>query len=577
MLTISPALEAFDPISTRSDREAVKEECYFDREKAAAVQHFLESYIRHGEGRWQGQTLVLLAWQLRLVWRLFGWMRPDGTRRFRSAYIELPKKNGKSSLIAGIVLYMLLCDGEDGAQCYLGGLDRDQAANLFRMIVASVRQDSDLADDLKIVDSRKTIHGPNGAFVRCLSADAAKADGVSAHLVVYDEAHQYRNDNLYTVFQGSGTARAQPLQITITTAGDNFTTQCWKLRELSERVLDGSSVVLQHEGVIYAADPGDDIHDPRVWLKANPSMGPLSEGYLIDPADFGAELQQALALGQEADFKRRRLGLWQRGAGKFIESDLWDKCALEVGAPGALPPLEWVRDKPCYIGVDLSSTLDISSVCLLFGSLDTTLVAFSYNWTPTRVALKRERLNRGKFGTWMSEGWLFGSPGDYIDHRLISKFIVEASKLYNVKLVCVDKWGDSVIKADLLEAGVPMLNLQQGFLSMNAPTKKLQELVRAEGRFYHAGPSPTLAWAVGNCDLLVDSTGSHKVNRGRNARDKIDPVAALLDALGACLNHELSQRAQAMASAGVGFGWCGTGANLGRGYPDATDPYGTPT
>ena len=280
---------------------------------------FFEKVLRHSKGQNAGKPFTLLPWQHHVLRELFGRLNPDGTRQHRIGYIELPKKQGKSTTLAGIALYMTAFDSEPGAEVYGAACDREQAGIIYREAASMVRASPALSRHLEVIDSRKTIvHKASNSFYRVLSADAFRAEGLNIHALLFDELHAQRDRRLWDALRYGGAARRQPLLLSITTAGFDRKSICWEQHALAERCIADPSVVPEFFGCIYAASPEDDWKDPATWHKANPSLGET-----ITLESFAADAREAEQSPSKLNSFLRYRGCapWPNGCGAQPKDD----------------------------------------------------------------------------------------------------------------------------------------------------------------------------------------------------------------------------------------------------------------
>ena len=513
-------------IRTKADERAVAEGCYYDDAAARKVRTFFEKYLRHSKGRWAGQPFTLLPWQWdELIRPLFGWKRPDGTRRFRMAYIEVPKKNGKSELCAGINLYMLVGDGEAGAEVYTAAADRLQATIVHGESARMVRQSPALSKRLKVIDSQKTITYPaQAAFERALSAEAPTKEGLNIHGLTFDELHAQRTRDLWDTLRYGGAARTQPLLLSITTAGWDKHSICYEQHDYARKVLDGIVDDVQFFALIYAAPADADWTDPEVWRAANPSMGTI-----IDEETFAAECQEAQeSPTKENSFKRYRLNIWTEQETRLIPMAAWDEC------PGELDVAS-LEGQECYGGLDLSSTQDLCAFVLYFPEQH---AALPFCWVPTDNAHGRERKDGVPYETWARQGLIELTDGNTADHEAIAAAIEDLGTRFNIRDIGFDRWGSQWISNKLQAMGFEVTEFGQGFKSMSGPTKELLRLVL--DRELNHGGHPVLRWAASNVAAETDAADNVKPTKAKST-ERIDPIVALIMGIG-----------RAMAGGGVG-------------------------
>lgn len=510
-------------IRNPSDELAIRQGCYFDEAKGRHACDFIERFCRQSKGRWSGKPLELVPWQRDAIMRLFGWRNADGSRRFRTAYIEIPKKNGKSTLISAIALYLTIGEGEGAPEVYLNAVDRKQADIVFEECCRMVEASPQLAKRLGVSRYNGKITDPrNYGKIQKNSADAPSADGVNASGTIFDEVHRFKSRALWDVFEYAGISRQQPLRIVITTAGEERDGIWWEQREFSEGVNKGTHPIIAHLGIVYrarTADDGqaDDVEDPETWKRANPSMG-----YTMDIDAFARELAEAKAKGPAAlgNFLRLRLGIIVRGEGKYLDLAQWDACG------------EWSDpdpDDPCYMGLDLSDRDDLAALICITGDIASGFVVQCRFYLPEDEIEELERRHQQPYRMWAEEGFITLTPGATIDRDFIRRDIVELALPRRVQAIFIDPWNARDLAEDLLnDEGLPVEYLRQGFQSLSDATKTLRELVK--GRKLRHGGNPILRWHASNAVEKRDAGGNIKLDK-EPSRKKIDGMAALVNAV----------------------------------------------
>lgn len=490
---------------------------YFDQRAADAAIRFFERIIRHTKGQWAGQTFALQPWQKdQVIGPIFGWKRADGRRRYRRAYVEIPRKQGKSTIASGIALLLLLADNEPGAEIYSAAADRSQAAIVFDQAKQFVEGSPILQREVKVSRSHLAVPRTNSVY-RVLSADAFTKHGLNAHGIVVDELHAQPNRELWDVLATSMGARRQPLMVAITTAGFDRNSICWEQHEHARQVLDGTVADPEYFAYIAAADAGDDWTSPATWRKANPSLGvTVSEEYLA------GECARALASpAYQNTFRRLYLNQWTTQDARWLDMRAWDACGA------SLPDLS---GRPCYGGLDLASTTDIAAFVLAFppqeeGEPMWLLPSF---WIPDANMIERTRRDRVPYDAWTRDGLVYATPGNVIDYRRIQAKIEELGEKYDIREIAFDRWGATAISQGLTDAGFVMAQMGQGFASMSAPTKELLRLVLA-GELAH-GANPVLRWMADNVTTEQDAAGNVKPSKAKS-REKIDGIVASIMAI----------------------------------------------
>ncbi len=486
--------------------------------KYERVVHFFEKILRHSKGQNAGKPFTLLPWQHHVLRELFGRLNPDGTRQHRVGYIELPKKQGKSTTLAGLALYLTGFDGEKGAECYGAASDREQAGIIYREAASMVRASPALSKYFDVIDSRKTIiHKASNSFYRVLSADAFRAEGLNIHALLFDELHAQRDRRLWDALRYGGAARRQPLLLSITTAGYDRKSICWEQHAYAERCIADPTVDPAFFGCIYAASPDDDWKDPKTWHKANPSLGET-----ITVESFAADAREADQSPSKLNsFLRYRLNVWTTQDVRWLSPDNWAKC----GGPlrDELEKREW------YAGLDLASTFDLSAFVMVSQADDGTFDVLPYFWVPQANAAERTLRDKVDYIGWIRDGFIRATDGNVTDYDVIRRDIVELSQKFNIRQVGIDRWNATQLATQLQGDGVDVTGFGQGYGSMSSPSKALENYVLSE-RIRHAG-HPVLSWMAGNVAIQVDHQQNIKPSKSKST-ERIDGIVSLVMALG---------------------------------------------
>jgi phage terminase large subunit-like protein len=515
-----------------SDELAIAEGCYFDPDPPAAVCFFLETFCRQSKGRWAGKPLALLDWQRDFISRLHGWRRADGRRRFQRFGLLVAKKNGKSTMLSGMALEHVVCDGEGAPECYINASDRSQASIIYdeaeRMVLAS----PDLKARLRCKPSSKRIACPaNFGTIIANSRVVDSKDGLNPSLTVFDELHrQGRNRALWDVFEYASAARDQPILGWISTAGDEQRGVWWEQVEKAEQVAAGVRPDTSYLGVIYRATEEDDLDDPATWKKANPSLGST-----IREEDFRRDLLDAKASPAKlANFLRLRLNIVCNADKRLLDMGRWAACDAKLDRQGYLDRLEACRGRACYAGIDLSSTRDLTAYARLFPPLESggPFEAFVSFWLPNESMAQRERLDGVEYRTWARAGWIGLTDGPAVDYAALETEVEQDLGRFDLKKVLMDPHNASKTGIDLLGRGVPIEFIRQGFLSLSAATKELERLVLTR-RLRHGG-HPVLAWNAANAVPRRDTNDNVMICKAKST-ERIDGLAATVNALAAYL------------------------------------------
>jgi len=491
----------------------------FDEIAAETAVLFFETALVHSKGEWAGDQFVLQEWQARDIVRpLFGWKREDGTRRYRIAYIEVPRKNGKSTLAAGLALLLLTNDGEPGAEVYSAAADREQAAIVFEEAKAMVEASPELSEICDPYKRSITVPSTRSLY-RVLSRDAFTKHGLNAHGVVFDEVHAQPDRELWDVLKTSMAARRQPLMVAITTAGFDKDSLCAELHDYAKKVLDGTVDDPSFFAYIAAADPEDDWQSEDTWAKANPGLGvTVKLEYLREEAKRAAEIP-----AYENTFKRLHLDLWTEQETRWLAIDTWDKCADEVEA-------EALAGRTCYAGLDLASTNDLAAFVLDFPDGEDPEIhdVLAWFWIPRENVLAKIKRDGVRYDVWIKQGLIAATEGDVIDYKAIEMRIDEVAQRFNIKEVAYDRWGATEMIQRLHDSGMNVIPFGQGFASMSPATKAFEKLLLSK-RIRHGG-NPVLRWMAGNVVVRQDPAGNLKPDKSKS-KNKIDGIVAMIMAL----------------------------------------------
>ena len=499
---------------------------WFDERAAMVASAFFERLLVHTKGEWAGQPFLLEDWQQEEIIRpLFGWKRLDGTRRYRTAYIEVPRKNGKSTLAAGIALLLLFADDEPGAEIYSCAADREQAAIVFDEAKAMVKASPVLSRRCEVYKRSIVVPGTRSVY-RVLSADAYTKHGLNAHGVIFDELHAQPNRDLWDVMNTSTGARRQPLVVAITTAGYNRESVCWEQHEYARQV---QAEIIPDDTflpVLYAADEDDDWLDENVWAKANPNLGvSVKLDYLRNEARRAENVP-----AYQNTFRRLHLNQWTQQETRWLSLQDWDAC----GEPFNERLLEGAV---CYGGLDLASSSDIASFVLCFPSEvgePEQYVWLPFFWIPRENMVERARKDRVPYDAWVRDGLITATEGNVIDYGYIVRDIEALGERFNIREIAFDRWGAFQVSQALEGAGFTMVGFGQGFASMAAPTKELLRLL-LDGKLRHGG-HPVLRWMADNMVVSTDAAGNVKPNKAKS-REKIDGIVAGIMALDRAVRH----------------------------------------
>lgn len=494
---------------------------HYDKRRADFAVGFIQM-LRHTTGEWYGKPFHLMPWQEQIVRDIFGVVDADGFRQFRTAYVEVGKKNGKSELAAAIALYLLFADGEAGAEVYSCAADINQASIVFNTAKAMVEQCKDLAAISKLLPSTKRITFPyTNSFYRVLSSETKSKQGFNVSGLIFDELFAQQTRELFdTMTKYTGDARRQPLYFLITTAGRDKTSICYEIHCKAKAVMDGSKIDPAFYPAVFGIEEGDDWEDESVWRRVNPSIGVTIPFETVQAAYEQAKQNPA----EEMHFRQFRLNEWCNADIRWMPMDRWDACGEEID-PGDY------EGRDCYCGLDLSSTGDLTALVLVFppGSGETKYTVMPFYWLPEEVIDLRTRRDHVPYAVWKKMGVFYTTEGNVVDYDYIVAFIEKLAERFRIREIAYDRWGAEKVRRDLEELGeekgFTVFAFGQGFGSMSPACKDFYQFVM-EGRIRH-GRHPVLDWNMGNVVIDQDAAGNIKPNK-KKSTEKIDGVVALL-------------------------------------------------
>lgn len=496
-----------------------------DNPKADRAVRFFQN-LTQLEGRWAGQPLKLLPWERQIVRDVFGTTRPDGKRQYQTVYIEIPKKNGKTTLAAGFVLYLLTFDDEPAPQVYGAAVDRPQATLVFRPAANMVRQSGFLNRRCRVIDSQKRIICPaNNGFYQVLSADVEQKHGLNIHGVVIDELHAQPNRRLVDVLtKYSGAAREQPLTVIITTAGTDRNSIGWEYHDKARQIINGTRNDPTFYAVIYGLEDDENWKDEALWHRVNPSLG-----HILKLEDFRKDFDDALqSPSDEASFRQLRLNQWVKQTARAINLETWDRNDA---------PMRPLFGRRCYGGLDLAAVEDLTAFAIASPAPDGFVDLAVHFWIPEDRMSEIERRHKVPYSLWSRQGYVTATPGGVIDPDFVIEEIAAICQELDVVEIAFDRWGSAYIISKLQELGFrvdekarrkKLIQMGQGFGSMGAPTKEFKRLV-GELKIRHAR-NPILRWNIDNFVVRRDPAGNEKPDKEK-ATEKIDGAVAAIMAI----------------------------------------------
>lgn len=484
--------------------------------RAARVIRFF-TFLRHFKGEWAGDPIQLQPFQQFIVGSLFGWIDPDtGLRRFRQCYLEQPRGQGKSTVAAGVALWLAFFDREPGAEVYTAATHRAQAKITWEAARQMVLRSS-LKQSISVRVSN--LHQMSTASkLEPLGADVNGLDGLRPSGVILDEIHAYRSSGLIDVMSTATGTRRQPLIFEITTAGVGRLGPCWDHHDYTDKVVRG---VVQDDtwfGCIIGADPEDDWRDPSVWAKANPNLG-----VSVKLDDLDRKCKQAQHIGAaEPEFRRLHLGQWVQQAERYLPMDKWD-------LPNNAAAIDWraLEGQPCVIGLDVSSKFDFTAAVAVFTRPDGSVAVWPMFFLPEAV-VESGRRSLVPLEAWRRAGYLTVTPGNVVDQTVILQTVLAFGQRYRIQEIAFDAWNATELALRFQSEGLKVVEVRQGFKTLSEPTQTLAALV-SDGKLQHAA-HPVLRWMADNLVVRTDPNANLAPDKAK-ASEKIDGMVALIMAL----------------------------------------------
>jgi phage terminase large subunit-like protein len=493
-----------------------------DKQRAMEPVRFIQ-YL-HLTGDFYGKPFILQSWQHEVLEAVYGTVNEQGLRQYRYAYLETPKKNGKTELTAAVALYHLVCDGP-GGQIYCCAAEREQAALVYKAAKQMVEQDPQLEEMVRVVDSKKEIYNrETGTFIKVLSAEAYSKHGLNPTVVIFDELHAQPNRNLWDVMTfGAGAARREPLWWVITTAGDDPDHKSigWEIHEYARKVRDGEIVDPAWYVRIYGAPDDANIYDEAVWFASNPSLGVTFDVETVRQEALSARNSEPA----EKLFRWLRLNQWvQLKRISWLPLTLWDETTGEWSPSDML-------GKKCFIGIDLASKIDLTAAVPLFPPQDGCKEwrFFMETWVPDENMKERVSRDHVPYDQWAKHGYLSTTPGDVVDYDYIKARLEQLAKLYDVRFFCADQWHLEVLRQQFgPEIQRRFIEIPQSIAGQAMGTGELERLFRAKTISHPINPLGR--WCFGNAMVAVDGNENKKLMKNKSI-ERIDPMVALVNAM----------------------------------------------
>lgn len=486
-------------------------------------------YIKHSKGQWRGQTLELGDWQQFIIGCAFGWLRQNEAqkwvRRFRKFWVELPKKNGKSTLAAGIGLYAFMADQEGGAEVYSAATKKDQARIVFGEAQSMVRTSPDLSRRVKVFMHNMN-HPESGSRFEPLSSDVRSGDGINPHCAILDEVHRLKDRGLFPILEQGSDAREQAMFWMITTSGDDRAGTPYDEEHLyAKQILDQELDDDAYFAFIACPDETLRWDDELAWHQANPNLGVSLDLHAFRTAADGAR-KSAQAL---AEFKRFRLNVRSSDTNSVIKAEDW-----KLNTRGGALDLEALRGRRCFGAVDLSSTTDITCWMKLFPPLadDDPWILVPRFWVPTDGVDDRASKDRVPYPLWIGAGLMSQTLGNMIDYKAVTEAIEADSDQFEIEQVAFDGWNAHTLSADLDRMGLKAFKFPQNTGTYGHPTKQFIGMVG--GKKFEHYRNPVLRWMASNLRIVRDHNENPMPSK-RKSTARIDGISAAIMALGLAL------------------------------------------
>ena len=475
----------------------------------ALLRHYKGDLGREDGGK--GALIRLEPWQMFIVGCLFGWKRADGLRRFRSAYVEVAKKNGKTLLAAGLALLLAFFDNEPGAEVYSLASKEDQAKLSWNDGAEFVRKNAALGRRIRKVGKR-LVNEQTASFWAPLGRDSDTGEqGINPHGAIIDELHILTDGDAIDNVETATAARSQPIVVKITTAGVKRESVWWDERTDAISVLEGRATDDSLFAIVYTLDEGDDPFDEAVWPKSNPN---LEVSVRLDTLREQAEKAKR-SPGKAAAFLRFRMNIPTAVATRAIDIDEWDRNNAEPDIP---------KGAVVYGGLDLASVSDLTALLLVHRDADGFYHVLCRFWCPEEGIRTRSRRDGVPYEDWVRDGYLIATPGNVTNYDYVRAEVKALAEEMEIREVGADRWNATQLATDLSQDGATIVWIAQTFAGLAPGWRELEKLV-LEHRLRHGG-HPILRWMAGNVETETDPQGNQKPSK-RHSSERIDGMVAL--------------------------------------------------
>lgn len=494
---------------------------------------FASMLINHTKGSFAGKPFDLAPFQQFTMYNVFGWKDESGNRRINTVYDKRAKKNGKSAEMAVLSLFMTSFDNEAEAEVYIGATKEEQA----KICWAQARNfiESPLANPalkkLGFVCRQKEIEFlPNLSIIRPLGGDSKTQDGIGAHLAIIDEYHAHPTDAVKENLESSTVQRRQPIVWHITTAGTNIASVCKAYEDTCKSVLSGVLTDDHLWIMIHDMDSDDDWNDKTTWIKANPLLGRGLDLERIEKEYIKAVNQPS----KSPNFKTKHLNMWVDAPEIWIPHEIWaDNRILSL-------PIQKFEDYGSYIGLDLSTTTDLTAVVVVSNPDNSgNRYMLPMFFCPAATIERRSKEDRVPYRSWVESGYMIATPGDTVDYDVVEEYVSKIYFQYNCKRIEIDKWNAAATAQRLMEKGIEVSYFGQGIANISFPTKQFEKLIH-DKKLLHAH-NPVMDWMLSGCVIYRDANDNMKVHKGRSHKGpkRVDGIVAAIMAIGGSLTDSL--------------------------------------
>jgi phage terminase large subunit-like protein len=500
----------------------------FNRRRALRAMWWMEARLKFSKGEWAGKPFRLSPWQAFLVWCLFGWERMvDGRwlRRFRTAYVSVARKNGKTELAAaiGLVFLVLAGEAEAGGEVYFAATKHDQAGIGWRAAAGMVKRSPLLRKEIGVHESRYNLaHYESESKLEAVASDSDTLDGLSPLLGIVDEYHAHPTSGVYDVLDSGMGSRREPLMLVITTAGAKREGPCWDLETDAVKALEGLGEAEGSGDDLFAfiarLDERDDPFNESVWIKSNPNLGVSCHAEKLRIAAKVAKRRS----GALNEYLRKNMNLWTETDTSWLPMDVWDANDLPLD-------LDALKGRRCFVGVDLSAVSDYTAAVAVFPLDDGTFAVLAHGWIPEETLVERSHTDRVPVLAWVQQGLVTATPGNVIDQDALKAWLENLRERYEVAEVPMDPHNATKLQTELQALNFSVVSMRQGWATMS-PAIKQTEILARQRKLRHGG-NPVLRWMVSNVALKRDQNDNLALHKGRSG-DRIDMVVGLCMAVG---------------------------------------------